>query len=67
MLADGTIIVLHDDNLKRTTGLDKNVWEVTYDEIRDLDNGVFFNESFAGTPIPTFDEVITVPEGHRSV
>ena len=58
MLADGTIIVLHDDNLKRTTGVNKNVWEVTYDEIKDLDNGRFFNEEFAGTTIPTLDEVI---------
>ena len=58
MLADGTIVVLHDDNLKRTTGVDRNVWEVTYDEIKDLDNGSFFDESFAGTAIPTFDEVL---------
>lgn len=58
MLKDGTIIVLHDDNLKRTTGVDKNVWEVTYDEIKDLDNGSFFDEKYADTRIPTLDEVI---------
>ena len=58
MTADGTVIVLHDDNLKRTAGLDQNVWEVTYDEIRDLDNGSFFNKDFAGTKIPTLDEVV---------
>ena len=58
MLKDGTIIVLHDDNLKRTTGVDKNVWEVTYDEIRDLDNGSFFDKKYADTRIPTLDEVI---------
>ena len=58
MTADGTVIVMHDDNLKRTTGLDKNVWEVTYDEIKDLDNGSFFSKEFAGTKIPTLDEVI---------
>ena len=58
MLKDGTIIVMHDDNLGRTTGLNKNVWEVTYDEIRDLDNGRFFDEEYAGTTIPTLDEVI---------
>ena len=63
MLADGTIVVLHDDNLKRTTGVDKNVWEVTYEEIKDLDNGSFFDESFAGTTIPTFDEVMRLA-GH---
>ena len=58
MLGDGTIVVLHDDNLKRTTGIDKNVWDVTYDEIKDLDNGSFFSAFFAGTAIPTFDEVM---------
>ena len=58
LLKDGTLIVLHDDNLARTTGLNKNVWEVTYDEIKDLDNGSFFNEEFAGTKIPTLDEVL---------
>lgn len=58
MLKDGTIIVLHDDNLKRTTGFDKNVWEVTYDEIKYLDNGSFFSPEFANTRIPTLDEVI---------
>jgi glycerophosphoryl diester phosphodiesterase len=63
MLADGTVVVLHDDNLKRTTGVDKNVWEVTYDDIKDLDNGSFFDKSFAGTTIPTFDEVMKLA-GH---
>ena len=58
LTADGTVIVMHDDNLKRTTGLDRNVWEVTYDEIKDLDNGSFFGKEFAGTKIPTLDEVI---------
>lgn len=52
MLGDGTIVVLHDDNLKRTTGVDKNVWEVTYDDIKDIDNGSFFSESFSGTTAP---------------
>ena len=58
--ADGTVVVLHDDNLKRTTGLDRNVWEVTYDEIKDLDNGSFFDKAFAGTTIPTLDEVMRI-------
>lgn len=58
MLADGTIIVMHDDNLKRTTGVDKNVWEVTYDEIKNLDNGAFFDPEFEGTKICTLDEAI---------
>lgn len=58
MLADGTIIVLHDSNLKRTTGVDANVWDVSYEDIRDLDNGSFFSKEYAGTKIPTLDEVL---------
>ena len=66
MLKDGTIIVLHDDNLKRTAGVDKNVWEVTYDEIKELDNGSFFSEEFKGTVIPTLDEVIKLAASGRN-
>ena len=67
MLADGTIIVLHDDSFKRTTGYDKNVWEATYDEIKDLDNGSFFDEEFRGTKIPTLDEVIKLAKTSKDV
>lgn len=58
LLKDGTLIVMHDDNLLRTTGVNKNVWEVTYDEIKDLDNGAFFDAEYAGTKIATLDEVL---------
>ncbi len=58
MLADGTIVVLHDDNLKRTAGIDKNVWEVTYGEIKDLDNGSFFDKAYSGTTIPTLEDIM---------
>ena len=41
---DGQLILLHDESLKRITGLDKNVWEMTYEEIEDLDAGSSFGE-----------------------
>ena len=58
MTKDGTIVLLHDSNLKRTTGIDKNIWDVTYDEIKDLDNGSFFSKAYAGEHIPTLEQVI---------
>ncbi len=57
--ADGQIIVLHDSNLRRTTGLDRNTWEVTWDEVRQLDAGSFFDPAFAGEPVPLLSDVIT--------
>lgn len=63
MTKDGTVIVLHDSNLKRTTGLDKNVWQVTYDQIKDLDNGSFYSDVYQFTRIPTLDQVLKVCKG----
>lgn len=60
---DGEIILLHDTNLKRTTGLNANIWDLTYDEICRLDAGVKFNKKFRGEQIPTLDQVIKYCKG----
>lgn len=36
ILKDKSVIVFHDDNLKRMTGLNKDVRDVSYNEIKDL-------------------------------
>lgn len=36
MLLDGEIVVFHDDNLKRVTGVDKDIEKCTYKEIKNL-------------------------------
>lgn len=36
ILKDNTVVVIHDDNLKRLTGVDKKLCECTYEEIKDL-------------------------------
>ena len=58
--ADGVLMVMHDANLKRTTGLDKNFWEVTYDEIKDLDNGSWFGPAFSGERVCTLEEALAL-------
>ena len=55
---DGEIIVIHDTNFKRTTGLDRNTWELTYAEVSQLDAGSFFAPEFQGERIPLLSEVI---------
>ena len=63
MLKDGTIIVMHDDNFARTCGVNKNVWDVTYEEVKTYDAGKKFSAEFAGTKVPTLDEVIKACKG----
>ncbi len=55
---DGQIIVIHDTNLKRTTGLNKNTWDVTYEEIKDLDAGSFLNKTYKDERIPLLKDVV---------
>lgn len=54
---DGQIIVMHDTNFKRTTGVDARTWDMTYEEIEKLDAGSFFSPDYAGEKIPLLTEV----------
>jgi beta-glucuronidase len=60
---DGEIVLLHDGNLKRTTGLDKGIWETNFVELKTLEAGSWFNEKFQGETIPTLSEVIDSVKG----
>jgi len=55
---DKQIIVSHDTNFKRVTGVDLNSWEATYEEISKLDAGSFKDEKFKGEKIPLLEDVI---------
>lgn len=59
---DGTLILLHDDNFKRTTGLDKNVWDTDYTTVKSLDAGSFFSSYYEGEPIPTLEEILLLAQ-----
>ena len=53
---DGQIIVMHDTNFRRTAGVDANTWELTYEEILELDVGSFFDAAYAGEKVPLLSE-----------
>lgn len=60
---DGEIVLMHDSNLKRTAGINKEIWNVEYDEIKNLDVGSSFNIEFSGERIPTLQEVMDFTKG----
>lgn len=60
---DGGLVLLHDKTLKRTTGLDKAVWELTTEEIQALDAGSWFDSDFSGEIIPTLGETMDHAKG----
>ena len=55
---DRKIVVSHDTNLKRVTGVNKNIIDMTYDEIKELDAGSFKDGEFAGERIPLLEDVL---------
>ncbi|MFP4528500.1 MAG: glycerophosphodiester phosphodiesterase [Candidatus Kapaibacterium sp.] len=58
--SDGRVVAFHDDTLDRTTNAKGPVAERNYDELRSLDAGSWFDKEFAGTKIPSLEEVIDV-------
>lgn len=55
--ASGELVVIHDDSLKRTTGLDAAVEETAYSVIAGLDAGAWFGPEFGGEKVPLLGEV----------
>ena len=56
--ATGELVVFHDSNLQRITGMDALVRETEFSAIREFDAGGWFGEAFTGTRIPLLDEVL---------
>jgi glycerophosphoryl diester phosphodiesterase len=53
-------IIFHDDDLDRTTNGHGPVAAMNFNDIRDLEAGSWFSDSFAGIKIPTLEEAIDV-------
>lgn len=54
---DGEMIIMHNETVDETTDGEGHVGDFTLAELKALDAGSWFNESFKGAQIPTLDEV----------
>lgn len=55
---DGVMVLLHDSNLKRTTGCDEQIWNLDYEEVLELDAGGWLDSKFKDTTVPTFSDAL---------
>ncbi len=55
---DGTLVLMHDRNLKRTAGVKNFIWDLTDVEINTLDVGTWFSLDYQNTRIPTLEDVL---------
>lgn len=60
---DGVPVVVHDINLKRIAGINREVSSFTYDEISQLDVGSWFDEKYSDASIMKLEDVIELAGG----
>ena len=55
----GEVVVAHDFSLKRTAGLDVEIEDLTFDEIKEIDVGSFKDPSFSDARIPLLSDLFS--------
>jgi glycerophosphoryl diester phosphodiesterase len=58
--ADGHVVVMHDATVDRTTDGTGEIANLTLEQIKRLDAGSWHSLRFAGTSVPTLDEVLQI-------
>lgn len=58
LLADGTLVVIHDDSVDRTTSGSGNLGVLTRADLGRLDAGAWFDARFAGERLSTLEETV---------
>lgn len=61
---DRQVVVIHDEWLNRTTNGQGFVCDVSYEYIRRLDAGSWFQAQFKGTQVPALEEVLLLAKEH---
>ena len=61
---DSVPVIMHDDDLDRTTNGHGPIAQMTLADLNNLEAGSWFSDSFAGIRIPTLEEVIDVVLEH---
>jgi glycerophosphoryl diester phosphodiesterase len=61
--SDSKLVIMHDETADRTTNGNGPISNMTFDQVRALDAGAKFSKEFAGTHVPTFDEILDLAHG----
>jgi glycerophosphoryl diester phosphodiesterase len=67
MTSDGVPVVMHDETVDRTTDGTGRIGDLTLAQIKKLDAGSWFSPAFAGTPVPTFEQILQFASGTDAI
>ncbi|MFD2180416.1 glycerophosphodiester phosphodiesterase family protein [Veronia pacifica] len=65
VLADGTVVVSHDDTLDRCTDKTGSLYALNQSDLTTIDAGSWFGDEFSGEPLPTFEQLIELVNEHQ--
>jgi glycerophosphoryl diester phosphodiesterase len=65
--ADGTVVVIHDDSLERTTNASGTVSRTGLETLRAADAGSWFSAKYTGAQVPTLPELAAWAVAHPGV
>jgi glycerophosphoryl diester phosphodiesterase len=57
---DGVLVIMHDEKVNKTTDGSGYIKDMTFDDIRALDAGSWFDPVFTGTKVPALEEVFRI-------
>ena len=60
LTSDGVVVICHNDTVDATSDGSGKISDYTFEELRKLDFGSYFDKGFAGTKIPTLEEFLQV-------
>jgi len=65
---DGRLVVFHDADARRISGVARKIADLTWAELQQLDVGAWKNSHFKGERIPTLESILaTIPKNRRAV
>ncbi|GLX68854.1 glycerophosphodiester phosphodiesterase [Paenibacillus glycanilyticus] len=67
MTKDGRLVLIHDEKLRRTTGVNALVAETLADEVLQLDAGSWFSPEFKDARIPTLEQLLELAKRTHTI
>jgi glycerophosphoryl diester phosphodiesterase len=65
--ADGEVVVTHDSDLKKVSGVGLKIWDCTLQQLQSVDIGSRFDAQFGAERVPTLGEALDLCKGRVGV
>ncbi|AVO38379.1 glycerophosphodiester phosphodiesterase family protein [Pukyongiella litopenaei] len=64
---DGRVVVMHDSDFMKLSGIDLKIWDATMDDLAGIDIGSWFDPAYADQRVPLLRDVLAAARGRANV